>query len=191
MKKLIDENRKPRHYRLHRPPLTIAQILAWADAHHKRTGEWPTDRSGPVYEAADESWGKINSALRHGVRGLSGGTSLRRLIGEQRGFRPRLTVEQVLAWADEHRERTGKRATVDSGAVHGVVGENWQAIDRALRRGSRGLPGGSSLAMLLDEQRGPRPRSGTTCSCATNTSGSLTGSTGGMGLRRRQAMAGC
>jgi len=24
-----------------KPPLSIKQILAWADAHHKRTGEWP------------------------------------------------------------------------------------------------------------------------------------------------------
>jgi hypothetical protein len=24
-----------------RIPLTVEQILAWADAHHARTGEWP------------------------------------------------------------------------------------------------------------------------------------------------------
>jgi hypothetical protein len=28
-------------------PLTVEQILAWADAHKARTGTWPTRRSGP------------------------------------------------------------------------------------------------------------------------------------------------
>jgi hypothetical protein len=30
------------------PPLTEAQILAWADAHRGRTGRWPGAHSGPV-----------------------------------------------------------------------------------------------------------------------------------------------
>ena len=151
-------SRKPRHYRLHKPPLTISQILAWADAHHTRTGKWPTVISGPVCEAADENWEKINNALRYGLRGLSGGSTLRRLIGEQRGFRPRLTVTQVLAWADAHRERTGEWPTAGSGAVYDAVGDTWQAINKALWQGLRGLSGGSSLAKLLDERRGPRPK---------------------------------
>ena len=158
MKELLDQSRRKKHYRLHKPSLTIAQILAWADVYHRRTGEWPRIKSGPVCEAAGENWGSVNTALHQGVRGLSGGSSLRRLLDEQRGFRPRLTLEQILAWADEHLEQTGKRPSVCSGAVHGVAGETWQAIDRALRRGSRGLPGGSSLAKLLDEQRGPRAK---------------------------------
>src|SRR3989344_3163879 len=29
-----------------KPDLTIEQILQWADDHHKRTGKWPTDKSG-------------------------------------------------------------------------------------------------------------------------------------------------
>jgi hypothetical protein len=43
-----------------RPPYTIEEILAWADAHRARTGKWPTIHSGPVYEALDESWLNIN-----------------------------------------------------------------------------------------------------------------------------------
>lgn len=149
---------RPKQRRLHKLPLTIPQILTWADAHHARSGEWPTDRSGPVCEAPGESWSKINQALRFGMRGLAGGVSLRMLLAEQRGVRPRLTLEQILAWADAHRARTGDWPTVSSSAVQGTVGETWQALDRALRRGSRGLPGGTSLARLLDEQRGPRIR---------------------------------
>lgn len=158
MKELLDENRRPKHRRLHKPPLTIPQILAWADAHHRRTGEWPKIKSGSVCEAADESWKRINQALYHGLRGLPGGSSLRRLLAEQRGFWSRLTLEQILAWADAHWERMGEWPSVNSGAVRGVVGYTWQAIDKALRQGFRGLPSGSSLAKLLDEQRGPRPK---------------------------------
>lgn len=151
-------SRRPERYGLLKPPLTIPQILAWADAYHERTGQWPTMKSGLVDEAPHENWRAINYALYQGRRGLAGGSSLRILIGEQRGFRPRLTVEQILAWADAHRKRTGEWPAVSSGMVYGVVGEAWQAINQALRRGSRGLPGGSSLSRLLDEQRGPRPK---------------------------------
>ena len=151
-------SRKRKRRRLYKSPLAIPEILAWADAHHRRTGKWPTVVSGPICEAAHESWERINNALYHGLRGLPGGSSLRALLAEQRGFRPRLTLEQVLAWADAHRERTGELPSVNSGAVHGAAGETWRAIDRALMRGHRGLSGGSSLAKLLDEQRGPRAK---------------------------------
>ena len=37
-----------------RPKLTTSQILARADAHHQRTGEWPGSRSGLVLDAPGE-----------------------------------------------------------------------------------------------------------------------------------------
>jgi len=40
--------------------LTIKQILAWADAHQERTGDWPTVKSGLVWEAVDEKWINID-----------------------------------------------------------------------------------------------------------------------------------
>jgi hypothetical protein len=70
-----------------RPPLTVEQILAWADAHHARAGAWPACRSGPVPEAPGEAWASIDSALRHGYRGLPGGDSLARLLNRHRGRR--------------------------------------------------------------------------------------------------------
>ncbi len=160
MNKLLDENHRPKHRGPYKPPLTIPQILAWADAYYRRSGEWPTIKSGLVCEAADENWLAIASALYHGRRGLSGGSSLRKLLGEQRGFRPRLAIEQILAWADAHRKRTGEWPTVRSGAVHGMTGELWRSIDRALSRGSRGLPSGSSLSKLLNKHRGASPSLG-------------------------------
>ncbi len=158
LSRLLAEHRGVKKQRF-QPPLTLKQILRWADAHHKRTGQWPTAASGPVHEAADEDWGRIDRALQVGLRGLSGGSTLRRFFIEQRGFRPNLTIDQILAWANAHQKRTGRRPMVYSGAVHGVDGETWEAINRALTRGNRGLPGGHSLATLLDEQRGPRPNS--------------------------------
>jgi hypothetical protein len=63
-----------------RPPLTVEQILAWADAHHARTGRWPTAASGPVEGAPGEVWAYINTSLARGHRGLPWGSSLSRLL---------------------------------------------------------------------------------------------------------------
>jgi hypothetical protein len=68
----------------------------------------------------------------------------------------RLTETRILAWADAHKARTGRWPRLDSGAVPESPGEDWRRIDRALRRGDRGLPGGSSLARLLGRRRGVR-----------------------------------
>jgi hypothetical protein len=141
------------------PPLTFQQVLAWADAHHTRTGKWPTERSGSVLEAPGETWKAIDRALQAGVRGLPGGSSLAKLLVQQRGKRnhltlPALTVDQILAWADAHRECTGKWPNRKSGNVISVQGEKWQNIDAALRGGRRGLPRGSSVAMILALHRG-------------------------------------
>ena len=85
----------------HRTPLTIKQILAWADAHHRRTGQWPKRSSGKVYGTRAEAWLNIDNALRIGHRGFSGGHSLPKLLSERRGARhylkpPPLTVQQIL-----------------------------------------------------------------------------------------------
>ena len=143
------------------PTLSTDQILAWADAHHAATGAWPTRSSGPVRDAPGETWMAVAMALQLGRRGMPGGSSLARLLADQRGVtadnaRPPLSVEQILAWIDAFREGTGRWPMLDSGDVFGATGETWQSIDRALRRGLRGLGGGSSLARLLAERRGVR-----------------------------------
>ena len=93
--------------------LTITQILAWADAHHRRRAKWPSIRSGPVLGGSGTTWSQINSGLQQGYRGLAGGSSLAQLLAKKRGKRnpkglPRLTVNQILKWVDEHHRRTGK-----------------------------------------------------------------------------------
>ena len=65
--------------------LDVERILRWADAHRTATGSWPDLRSGPVGGADDETWSAIDAALRRGRRGLPGGSSLARLLAEERG----------------------------------------------------------------------------------------------------------
>jgi hypothetical protein len=64
-----------------RPPrLTERRILAWADAHRRRTGEWPRSRCGPVAGVPGETWYKVDLALGLGLHGLPGGDTLLRLL---------------------------------------------------------------------------------------------------------------
>jgi hypothetical protein len=62
------------------PALTAAQVMGWAEAHHRRTGAWPTRASGSVGGTRGESWHGVDLALRWGYRGLPGGSSLGRLL---------------------------------------------------------------------------------------------------------------
>ena len=138
-------------------PLCEQQILMWADAYHARTGLWPNNRSGPIPEASGENWQGIQNALHLGSRGFPGGSSITRLLVQFRGIRnrknpPPLTTAQILTWADNHRARTDSWPSENSGPVAEAPGETWLAISQALRKGTRGLPGGSSLARLLAEK---------------------------------------
>ena len=85
-------------------------------------------------------------------------SSLHSLLCRERGtrswFRPRLTLTQILAWADEHHERTGRWPTLSSGKVEAAPHESWWQINAALRTGKRGMKGGSSLVRLLAKRRG-------------------------------------
>lgn len=155
--------------RSHRPrnkllPLRIPQILSWADAHFRRFRQWPNAGSGRVINAPLEVWRNVDAALKGGFRGLPGGSSLAKLLIEHRGIRvrrhlPALRIPQILSWADRHFERTGQWPSADSGDVVDADGETWQGISDALQRGKRGLPGGSSLAKLLEANR-DRPHAG-------------------------------
>jgi hypothetical protein len=148
-----------------RPSLSVAQVLAWADRHRRRTGAWPKATSGPIPGAGGETWAAINNALNRGARGLPGGTSLPSLLAEHRGKRnksalPPLTVGGILAWADAHRTRTGEWPGVLSGPIPEAPGESWRAVNLSLYKGLRGLPGGDSLARLLRRRRRLRRRRG-------------------------------
>ena len=105
--------------------LTPEDILAWADAHFQRTGRWPKHDSGKNVEDNGGTWAGVDIALIQGLRGLPGGSSLAKLLAEHRGVRyrfnlPDLTEQQILAWIDLHRTRTGEWPNTDSGSIAGT-----------------------------------------------------------------------
>jgi hypothetical protein len=157
---LLEKHRGVRYIQ-HLPRLTEKQILAWADAHHRRTGRWPNARSGPITRAQGESWKNVDDDLRSGFRGLPGGSSLARLLEAERGVRnrlnaPRLTIKQILAWADSHCRQTGQWPTSESGPVLDAPEENWHAINLALYFGYRGLRGRTTVCRLAQASGKPR-----------------------------------
>lgn len=161
------KTKKRRHWRKRRhiPPLTEAQILAWADAFHEETGRWPKSKDGRIQGTlGDETWNAMHYALIQGHRGLPGGSSLPRLLEARRGVRnkanlPPLSVNRILSWADAHHRSIGRWPNLRSGSISGTNGESWFNVENALRRGERGLAGGTSLAQLLDEHRQVRNKS--------------------------------
>jgi hypothetical protein len=66
----------------------VPLILKWADAHLLRTGALPTMWDGPVRDGIlGDNWRKVDNALRYGLRGLPGGSSLAALLAQHRGHR--------------------------------------------------------------------------------------------------------
>ena len=95
------------------------------------------------------------------MRGLPKGSSLARLLARHRRYRnihelPRISVEQILTWADRHHKRTGYWPNSTMGTIPEAPTETWSAVNAALQLGRRGLDGGSSLVQLLSENRGAR-----------------------------------
>ncbi len=159
---LLIEKRGHQHH-LARPPLSIDEILVWAGAYNERTGKWPNRNSGNIPEAPGETWANVANAIYLGQRSLKRGSSLTQLLANKRGVRnqsdlPPLSIDKILVWADAHNERTGKWPNQKSGSIPEAIGETWTSIDHALGKGTRDLPGGSSLAQLLTEKRGVRNR---------------------------------
>jgi hypothetical protein len=139
--------------------LTVEQVQAWAQRHHAETGHWPTPSSGPIEGAPGEEWDRIAMALNRGGRGLPCRCTLAQFI--HRNLDPslptekrQLTIEQILAWADAHRQRTGRWPVLTSGALPDEPGLTWYHIHDALRKGYRGVGPGLSLKVLLVEHRG-------------------------------------
>src|ERR1700687_5436769 len=145
-------------------PLSVREILQWADAYRELTGQWPRVNSGEIPGTHGENWRDVNLALRQGLRTLPKGSSLAQLLAKERGARdpanlPALSIEQILQWADAHHQTTGAWPIAKSDKIPESCGETWATVSDALRAGKRGLPGGSSLARLLSEKRGVRNRS--------------------------------
>jgi hypothetical protein len=157
---LLHERCSVRHP-LHLQRLTNKLILEWADDHRARHGKFPNANSGKVGAAPSETWCGVANALRVGVRGLTGGSSLAKLLRKRRGYRShldasRLSPDIILAWAERHRSIHGVWPTRASGQISRAPGETWARVANALVAGRRGLPGCSSLAQFLAEHRNVR-----------------------------------
>ena len=127
----------------------------------RRHSDWPKFTSGQIPECPDDTWKRVDEALRNGWRGLPGGSSLAHLLAVSRAVRsrphtPSLTEQQIADWADLHRA-TGKWPNSRSGPIPEAVGERWHNLESALRLGGRGLPGGSSVG-AASGQMAPRPK---------------------------------
>jgi len=64
-----------------------------------------------------------------------------------------LTEEQILQWCEEYFEDNGKYPKANGEKVRGY-NITWNTINKALMRGSYGLPGGITLANFLKEKNG-------------------------------------
>jgi hypothetical protein len=71
------------------PVLSIDQILEWADCFRKTVGHWPDDNDSEMPGTGGEKWSAIDGALREGLRGLPGRSSLCQLLFQYRGVRGR------------------------------------------------------------------------------------------------------
>jgi len=60
--------------------LSEEMILGWARVYREAKGRWPNVASPPEHLPEGESWKRLDASLRHGWRGLPGGSSLSRLL---------------------------------------------------------------------------------------------------------------
>jgi hypothetical protein len=144
-----------------KPVIYVSQILRWADEFHRKARRWPKLHDGRVPGQGRLTWVAVDLALRKGLRGLPGKSSLAQLLDELRGVRnnqrlPKFSIRTIVTWVIAHERRTGQWPTLHTGPIARAPGETWFAVDKALRNGNRGLPGGSSLANLLRDQFGVR-----------------------------------
>jgi hypothetical protein len=140
---------------LSREPLTEQEILERCDAFYAEYGEYPTTTDKrPVPGYPNETWGAIDGALRNGHRELVGGSSLAELLKRvhnvsDRRCRPLLTEARILESIRDFIRQYGKHPTDETSLpVPGMPDETWKRLEQALKVGTRGLPGASSLARL-------------------------------------------
>ncbi len=101
-------------------PLSIEQILAWAEEHRKTSGQWPDAESGVIVSAERTTRANVDRGLKQGLFGLPGGISLALLLAKLLGRTHASqqcdpSKDPILAWADEYHRRTGNWPASDSG----------------------------------------------------------------------------
>jgi len=138
------------------PKIDRRTLLRWADAYHEATGKWPSGNTRR-WKSIPVSWAAVDEAVRSGrVKGVKAGMRLHGFLTTQRDVPRRrvtakkLTVGQVLAWARQHHDRTGRwPTTLDGQITGGPKGLSWQKLNFGLRAGRYGLPTREYLGSLL------------------------------------------
>ncbi len=155
--KFISEHFHNDRNRINLPSLSEEDILNWAEQYKVEFGRYPTMREGQVkyFTQGRLTWCAVNACLDKGLRGLPGGTTLSRLIvnnlvNVNKSSLHRLLEEDILRWAEQYKVEFGRYPHCQSGRVN-FDGSyfTWANIDVCLRRGHKGLSGGSSLSKLL------------------------------------------
>ena len=135
--------------------LTNEKVAKAIKLFHSENGFYPTPSSGEAskYFGDQTSWMAIDAALKKGFRGLPGGSTLVKEVAKSSvkiSFSTQLIADAMEAYHKEH----GKHPVQGSGDASKYFGfkTTWAAVNESLRCGYRGLPGGSSLAMLRSEK---------------------------------------
>jgi len=97
--------------------------------------------------AADRS--AINSAKRGKPSMRRSGHARDRCPADHPDVGCHLTNDLIWTWSKSFHQCIGDWPTKESAFTDPSGREKWSGIDLALRKGHRGLPGGSSLARLL------------------------------------------
>lgn len=126
-----------------RDSMSVELVLAECRRYQQAHGEWPTVQSGECPTLKRETFAGMNWALREGYRGLPGGSSLRAEM-EKAGLVTPIETVSVESILNEARAFLRRHARLPTCKDEPFVG-----YDRSLRRGNRGLPGGSSLDQEL------------------------------------------
>ncbi|MBN8521251.1 MAG: hypothetical protein J0L77_05060 [Alphaproteobacteria bacterium] len=130
----------------------------------RQTGKWPSMERGLVkygpYADGKTKFHALNAALKNGLRGLPGGSSIAdqcSIVSEQFGLdyfnifkQPNYDLEKIREILLKARMETGRWPTRSSGLVqyepYADGKTKYATFDAALRKGRRGLSGRSSLS---------------------------------------------
>ena len=134
-------------------------VFRWMKRYCKEKGHWPRQSSMEL-SPEGSTWCSVNSALQVGVRGLAGGSSLKKLRLKFNGLdKPQLTEDNIFEWMKEYFEENQKWPLADSKET--IHGRSWRYINKCLKEGKQGLTGGSSfIKLILKHGRDPNLYSG-------------------------------
>ena len=144
-------------------PFTTVIIKDWVSKFIKKYGRKPTANDGIIEFTKSGydniTWATLDSAFNKGSRGLIGQSSLAEFIKENFGIKnhnypPPISLYYLDVWIKKYMNLHGRKPIVQSGIVEFVDGQykgiTWAAINSALQKGRRGLPGGISLPQYIE-----------------------------------------